>query len=136
MSAITLESLVGRHTLTGVDNDHEAVKNEWGDGFEDCDTIRFILDGITYRAIEDPGDGYRSSMRSLSVSTSPVANTFGPIPVLARMAGPDDYGASEVLELIDERNGKTILAVGTDNEDAYYPSWVGRWTPENLWVAP
>ncbi len=134
---VTFESLVGRHVLTGVDMDRESIKREWGPSFEYCDTLRFVLDGVTYRAVEDPDDGYRSAMGEFSISEAPVKNTFAKVRVLARVENKSTYGGpANILQLIDERNGLVVLEVGTDNTDDYYPSWVGRWVPENLWRKP
>ena len=52
-----LQELVGLHKLSGVDMSNEKIKEEWGDSFEDCQVINFILDKKTYTAIEDPSDG-------------------------------------------------------------------------------
>lgn len=131
---ITLESLVGEHVLDAVDTSTESVKREYGDYYEDCEIIRFRLDGIVYTAIEDPSDGYRSCLERLFVSAdAPVSNVFPPIRVLARKKEREEYGGEpDVLELIDLVTGKTVMAVGTDNSDDYYPSFVGSFWPENM----
>lgn len=131
---VALESLVGEHVLDAVDTFTESVKCEYGDYYEDCEIIRFRLDGVVYTAIEDPSDGYRSCMERLFVSGDmPVSNVFPPIRVLARMKEREAYGGEpDVLELIDLVTGKTVMAVGTDNSDDYYPSFVSSFWPENM----
>lgn len=71
--SIEWESLVGEHELTGVDGDTIRVK-PWEDASYDepAEVLRFILDGVTYEAIESPGDGYRNSMEGCYVTEAPV----------------------------------------------------------------
>lgn len=132
---VPFESLVGEHELDAVDESTEQVKAYYGDTFEDANCIRFRLDGKVYTGIEDPSDGYRSSMEKLFASFDEMKNVFPPVKVLARIRTEYEYGGkSEVLQLLDVKNGKVILEVGTDNEDDYYPSFVSSWKPENMAV--
>ena len=130
---VTLESLVGMHTLDAVDMSTEKVK-KWGEYFENASVIRFRLDGKVYTAVEDPSDGYRSSMDKIFVSDDEIANSFPPCKVLARMKGRTEYSNNETLECIDCITGKIVLEVGTDNYDDYYPSFVSNFHPENMAV--
>ncbi len=58
---VSFASLIGEHTLDVVDGAIEKFQEyEWR-GAEDCQTLTFRLDGVTYTAIEDPDDGYRSA---------------------------------------------------------------------------
>ena len=129
-----LEDLVGRHILTGVDLAVAAGEPRWeGDRPDDCETVTFVLDGVTYRVREDPDDGYRSSMRDIAIVTDPVANVFAPVAVLWRMGESREYeDGCDALELLDEVTGKAVLSVGTRNTDDYYPFFVGEFTPENM----
>lgn len=130
-----LAGLVGEHKLSGVDMSNESVKREWGDDFEQCEIIRFRLDDVIYMAIEDPSDGYRSSMREIKVSDGEMKNVFAPVKVLCRIRTKGEYGGTDdTLEIIDMENGLVILEVGTDNCDDYYPMWVGAWHPERMAV--
>lgn len=130
---ISLDSLVGEHILDGVDMATESVKREWGDDFEDCAVIRFRLDGMIYCAVEDPNDGYRSSMKHLRVSTGEMKNTFAPLRVLAVKKTDGPYSsANNTLCLLDMVTGKSVVEVGTDNTDDYYPRFVGTFSPENM----
>jgi hypothetical protein len=125
-----LKDLVGLHKLSGVDNLSESIKGTWGDGFEDCQVLRFVLDGVTYSVIEDPEDGYRSSMRDIKISEEPIKNTFEPQEVLCKYIG-DDHG-DDIIEITDVKSGKVILRAGTDDADDYYPMFLAEWTPENM----
>lgn len=131
---ITLESLVGEHALSGVDFETARVPVWTGsDMFEDAQTCRFCLDGITYVAIENPDDGYRSSLRSIGITGDTVRNSWPPVRVLASMRTRGRYsGSSEVLELRDVVTGKIVLSVGTEDVDDYYPGFVAEFSPENL----
>lgn len=120
-SFVSLESLVGVHTLTGVDTDPRESP------LRHADAISFMLDGQTYLAVEDPQDDYRSSMESISRVDEPTKNQFPVVQVLGRMRDNDP-----VLELLNVETGKVILSVGTDNADDYYPCWVAAYHPENL----
>lgn len=129
---VTLESLVGEHTLDAVDTYVDQVK-QWGDHFEDANCIRFRLDGVVYTAIESPDDGYRSSLGSLFVSPDDkLTNVFPPIRVLARMKGNENSYVNDTIQFLDMVTGKVVMEVGTDNTDDYYPWFVGTFNPENM----
>jgi hypothetical protein len=129
---VTLDSLIGEHTLDAVDTFVERVK-QYGDAFEDANAIRFRLDGIAYTATEDPSDGYRSYLGTLFASdAAEVRNVFPPVRVLARKKADEPHQVNDTLELIDVVTGKVVLEVGTDNTDDYYPSFVSAFWPENM----
>ena len=128
-----LTDLVGLHMLDAVD--FENVQRErWAGGpMEDSSVCRFRLDGVVYTAIEDPSDGYRSSMRELAATTDAMVNVFPPIQVLGRHRTAGAYNqVDDVLELVDVVTGLVVLEVGTDNTDDYYPGFVSNWRPENM----
>lgn len=129
-----LTDLIGKRRVDAVDFDNEQVKELYGDGYEDCSVCRFRLDGVVYIAIEDPNDGYRSSMRNLIVANDvAMKNVFPSVEVLGKHRTFGDYGATDdVLELVDTITGKVVLEVGTDNSDDYYPSFVASFHPENM----
>jgi hypothetical protein len=133
-----LNDLIGEHVLDAVDFVSENIKAEYGEYFEDCSIIRFRLDGIIYEAIEDPNDGYRSSMREIRAYVGPMVNKFPPISVIARMKpNGSEYGGSqenETLQLIDKSTGRVILEAGTDNTDDYYPYFVSYFDPKGMAV--
>lgn len=132
VSTVTLDSLVGEHILDGVDLSSERVRM-YDDKYEDASVIRFRLDGIVFTAIEDPSDGYRSSMDKIFYETCELSNTFPPIRVLARKKENGKYGdVNDTLELVDLVTGKVVLEVGTNNTDDYYPVFVSAFWPENM----
>ena len=130
-----LKDLVGEHLLDAVDFSNEQVKT-WGDSFEDCQVMRFRLDGKCYIATEDPNDGYRSRMRELAVSNdAEMKNVFAPLKVIGRHRIKGDYGdEDDVLELIDVVTGKTVIEVGTFSVDDYYPKFVASFHPEAMGI--
>jgi len=131
---VSIESLTGGHFFSGCDTVNRMVKRyEWQDA-ENCQVINFILDGTTYTAIEDPSDGYRSSMDKLFVSNEKVENNFAPVQVVGIYVSRSHYNAADIIRFYDVKNGKLVLEVGTDNSDDYYPSFVGSFNPMNMHV--
>lgn len=128
-----LTDLIGKRRLDAVDFEIEKV-HEWGDRYVDASVCRFRLDGVVYVAIEDPSDGYRSSMRDLFIpNDKTVKNVFPAIEVVGKHRTVGSYsGKDDVLELIDAVTGKVVLEVGTDNIDDYYPGFVASFHPENM----
>lgn len=110
-----LKDFLGIHELSGID--------------EDVDTIYFIIDGISYKAIHDPDDGYRSYMRDLEIYKGYIKNRFPPHKVLGVMRSSDN-----VIEFYDCFTNKIVLTLGTENSDDYYPYCVMKWNPENLMI--
>lgn len=130
---VTFESLIGEHVLSGVDFNTVKIPRNWPEGsFEDGNSISFELDGKVYTAIEDPEDGYRSSMESLQlVEGAVITNHFPPVKVIGRLKEDDKRWGhkNDTLQFILTTNGKVILEVGTDNTDDYYPWFVAFFDP-------
>lgn len=129
-----LTDLIGKRRLDAVDFDNEQVKEIYGEDYEDCSVCRFRLDGVVYIALEDPSDGYRSSMRNLTVANdTTMKNVFPSVEVIGRHRTEGAFGnADDVLELVDTITGKVVLEVGTDDVDDYYPGFVASFHPENM----
>lgn len=130
---IELASLVGLKFLDAVDFANER-RQRYSDEWEDCQVCRFRLDGKVYLAIEDPSDGYRSCLASMSEyqDACPMQNVFPAVQVLARHRTKSRYHDADVVELIDVVTGQTVLEFGTDNTDDYYPILVASFSPENM----
>ena len=128
-----LKDLTGKMMLDAVDFSNEKVKT-WGDDFEDSEVCRFRLDDVIYSAIEDPSDGYRSSMRDLNIEHGFMKNTFEPIEVLCIYREKDgEYGGTDdILILVDIGTDEKVLEVGTTNTDDYYPCYVASFHPEAM----
>jgi hypothetical protein len=128
---MTLSDLVGEHMLSGVDFTTTNVKR-YGYVEDECQNIRFRLDGVTYVATEDPVDGYRSGMAELTTIAEPTTNEWPPVRVVASMRGTVDGEEHDVLEIRDVMTGREVVCVGTGNTDDYYPYWVAVFDPTAL----
>ena len=126
-----LKDLIGLHELTAVDFETKSIK-QYGDIYEDCQVLNFTLDGITYSAVEDPDDGYRSCMEDIFISYTTLKNTFPACKVMGIMQEDDSWEKNDVLDLVDVVTGKPIVSVGTANIDDYYPYFVAKYNPENM----
>jgi hypothetical protein len=131
---VELKDLVGMHRLSGVTFERLEPEADADCPDEAANSCTFILDGKAYQAIENPADGYRSSMRSLRrVSVKAVKNRFEPIRVLCRYQGEGDFGeADDLLEMLECVTGRTLLTVGTRRVSDYYPVFVADWQPEKI----
>lgn len=127
--AITLESLVGISKLTGVSFDKMNSENDV------AQTCTFVLDDVVYTAIEDPSDGYRSSLSALEVGGE-CSNVFTPCFVSCRYrteyGDGDSDGRCEILVMTDIFTDEPVLEIGTSRTDDYYPSFVAIFRPEAM----
>ena len=125
---VQLRDLVGDHILTGVDR---LMNTDTDERYEQVAVLNFTLDGVTYSAIEDPDDGYRSLLDEIRISDRVPVNIFEPVCVRAQMRAGDDC---EILDLVDLENGQVILSVGTDYLDDYYPNFVANFDPRKMHI--
>jgi hypothetical protein len=123
------------------EKDLHAIRTDVRHPFDaDASGCALDLGDLTVFVFENPDDGYRScAAEPMIVKTALYSFGCSPdyirAPVLVRKLTQDErgYGGEcEGIELIDRRNGKTILRLGTDNTDDYYPSFVCDWRPQNL----
>ena len=129
--SVDLGSLCGMHSLDAVDRFSEYIQG-WSGSYENCQVMRFRLDGVVYTAIEDPKDGYRSALENIYISHDPMTNVFPKITVFIQYRKQEKGRTDDVLECVDVRNGKTVLEVGTARTDDYYPCFVNNFYPENM----
>ena len=122
-----LEDLVGPHLLSGVE--FGTVLGKGYNSDEAADVIIFILDMITYVAVEDPEDGYRSCMKEIYTVDTGLINTFQEQFVIGVMK-EDNY--THIIDFIDPITKLPVLSIGTDHTDSYYPYFVGKFCPENM----
>lgn len=119
--------------LTGVSFVNKVDEfNEYRDN-EDAQHCTFVLDDVTYTAIEDPSDGYRSSLNYL-IKHGECSNLF-PVRCFVHVREAQDseeYRHLAIVELVDIFTREVVLAFGTDNTDDYYPSFVAVFKPENM----
>lgn len=125
-----LRDFCGRHIFSGYELRQEVVEGYIND--MDATVCLFTLDGITYKAVEDPEDGYRSYCKELEVSEVPPRYSFSGVAVLCSMKEDSRDEKNDVLVIRDAINGKVILEVGTMNYDDYYPYAHFEYNPENM----
>ena len=128
-----LKDFVGKHVLTGCQNGSMLKKDVWQGS---ANTLDFILDNRVFSVIEDPEDGYRSSMAEIIENRSGViiTNTFEPCEVLGGFRPNGIYGKNNVIDFYDAITGKTVMPIGTENTEYFYPCFVGSFNPENMAV--
>lgn len=124
--------LCGERTLTSIRVDARHPFDA------DANGCAIELDDVTVFVFEDPSDGYRSSASEPLIVKAPLYSfgcdpVYVRVPVLVRLWQTSDFGdGAEGIELIDRRNGKTVLYLGTDNINDYYPSYTCDWRPQDL----
>jgi len=101
---VELKSLVGLHMLSGVDITTESEEDE------DATVVTFILDGITYKATEDPSDGYRSCCSDIIICNDKVTNYFPEHEVMGEMDKDED---DNVIIFTDTSTNGVVLEIGT-----------------------
>ena len=125
-----LDDFLGIHVLTGVDFAVEKATEEY---YEDANTMAFEMDDKVYLVREDPDDGYRSSMKDIEEVDIKVVNQFPPCKVKGRRRKNSEYGEkNDVIDFYDVVTGLVVLAIGTENIDDYYPSYVAYFDPRNM----
>jgi len=125
-----LDDFLGRHVLTGVDFGVEKATEEY---YKDANNMAFEMDGKVYLVREDPDDGYRSSMKDIEEVDIKVVNQFPPCKVKGRRRKNSEYGEkNDVIDFYDVVTGLVVLAIGTENIDDYYPSYVAYFDPRNM----
>lgn len=113
----------------------------------------FMVDSIVFKILEDPNDGYRSTLGAIDYTDqhnsiffkTPVArvrietyDTAGEPddrPSLKEHGGDDyDYALCENqgYRLVDVTDGHVWLEFGTHNYDDYYPIFIFRHTPKAI----
>lgn len=131
-----LKELTGSHILQGIEIGVESTDgNPW---YSTANYIKFKLDGVTYKALEDPDDGYRSFLKDLITVPEDPEIKLPDINVKIEYIKYKDCNinffnfASDIINIIDSHNNKIIAEIGTKDINDYYPSAVLRWIPENL----
>jgi hypothetical protein len=122
---VALNALVGRHLLTG---HGEFINNKYPGLFSDNARVVLLrLDGDICAFAEDPDDGYRSALGTVTHINDgdipPGAFTGTPV-VLVNC----QLKNGEVLVGTDS-DGHEWFRVGTDRSDGWYPAFVGEWYP-------
>jgi len=98
--------------------------------YQDANSVLFILDGVTYQAIEDPDDGYRSSLSEIFI-TDLKCNKFNPHIVNAKYRIEPFY-RHDIIDFYDIITNKIVMSLGTNHEDSWYPCCEMYFDPKNL----
>jgi hypothetical protein len=103
--------------------------------YKDANGVALAYCGKIFFVFENPDDGYRSCAEAPLVGNvnryekpSDMITVRGLFSVISRSSATQDG-----IDIIDLRNGKTLLELGTDCTDDYYPTFVCRWNPNNLY---
>lgn len=131
---INLRDIQGEFLLSGVG--FGVVHSENVFESDDANTMTIILDDIPFTFVEDPDDGYRSTLDRVFIGGW-VDTTFPPIVVRVEYDENSQYGEFDNNQLlygfdIKLHDKKPCFIVGTDNTDDYYPMYIANWNPENL----
>ena len=123
------KELYGERTLLAIRTD---VRHPFS---VDAGGVALYLDDFTVFVFEDPCDDYRSMAAEPLIANTPLYN-FGCSPeylrIPVRVSTMADCDGADGIQLVDRRNGKVILRLGTDNTDDYYPYFVCDWRPQNI----
>ena len=99
-------------------------------GYFGMDGNCFKLDGRVYEAIEDPSDGYRSSLEEVRLVEDPkeLAKLVFPkrrIDTVIIVEGVGDFSGHNLVSVGDVApRGYVWADIGTSHADDYYPSFV------------
>lgn len=95
----------------------------------------FMVDNIVFKILEDPNDGYRSTLGAIDY-TEQHNSIFFKTPV-ARVRietydapSEDGFGVNQGYRLVDAEDGHVWLEFGTHNYDDYYPMFIFRHMPK------
>ena len=131
-----LKDLVGIHLMTGIETGTIKI-NGWWYKSNNCNYVKFRLDNVTYMAVEDPEDGYRSCCNELEIVDEECKTKLPAILVECKMREDSNVTGwrkekNDILEFYDAVKKQMLMAVGTGNIDDYYPYFVFAYMPELL----
>lgn len=129
-----LKDLEGKHIFTGIELDTATVEVDWRE--KKVNIVKIELDGKTYMAEEDPGDGYRSYMETIEEVCAPISrmHKIPPTKIICRHITKYCTDECDILEFVDEQNGEVFLRIGTDHLDDYYPYCLLNYMPERMYI--
>ena len=106
-------------------------------GADEADST-FKVDGVVFKVLEDPNDGYRSMLGAIDY-TDKHSSIFFPNPIakvhiVAYDALEEDEGftglKNQGYRLVGVDDGYVWLEFGTHNYDDYYPMFIFRHNPK------
>ena len=130
MTAILPE---GKHEFSGIDPFQ--YQDEYGHG-RTHDGYYVIIDNVVYAFENDPDDGWRSYGKIYipeKISVHDIKNRFLAQDVIIMQQHIEHTVENkDFYSIIDVVSGKTILEIGTDYTDSYYPLAICHYYPENM----
>jgi hypothetical protein len=140
---VDASSLVGLHTLDAR-AEFNFPKPELSYWDSDPAVAAYRIDGEWFAFIEDPSDGYRSTMggvAKLPAAAIPRINSAAFAPILLEFrwfdgARVNSYGLDRLLYATSENSDGCVLVVGTRNYDDYYPTFLHSWAPDGSLIVP
>jgi hypothetical protein len=97
----------------------------------------FNVDGIVFKVLEDPSDGYRSMLGAIDYTEKHTSIFFKRPISRVRIETYDSTseeawhaGMNQGYRLVDVGDGHVWLEFGTDNYDDYYPMFIFRHIPK------
>ena len=101
----------------------------------DAASNEFKVDGIIFKVLEDPNDGYRSCLGVIEYGEQSDSIFFRKSLAKVRIETYEgrnvDYSQGDQgYQLVDIEDGHVWLEFGTDNTDDYYPYFIFRHTPK------
>jgi hypothetical protein len=101
----------------------------------DSASHEFNIEGITFKVLADPDDGYRSHLGVVEYGDQSSAIFFrkpiAKVRIETYEGRSQDYvKADQGYKLVDVEDNHTWLEFGTDNTDDYYPYFVFRHLPK------
>lgn len=122
----------GKHKFSGIE------PFQYEDKYSSHDGYYIIIDNVVYAFEIDHDDGYRSYGDIYipeKISVYDIKNRFFAQDVVImqhRIEHTD--GNKHFYRIINIVNGKTILEIGTDYTDYYYPMAICHYYPENMTI--
>ncbi len=121
----------GKHKFSGIDS-YTCPGDYW------CERAGYyiVIDGVVYAFECDPDDGYRSYGNLYipeNISENNIKNRFPAQDVIITQHHREHTdGNKHFYSITNAETGKTILEIGTDYTDSYYPVAICHYYPENM----
>ena len=121
----------GKHKFSGIES-YKRPGDYWGE----CIGSYIVIDDVVYAFEIDPDDGYRSYGKVYilkNISVNNIKNRFPAQDVIITLHQREHTdGNKQFYAITDAITGKTILEIGTDYTDDFYPVAICHYYPENM----
>ena len=121
----------GKHKFSGIE-----PYTRFGDYWVECEGYYVIIDNTVYAFEIDHDDGWRSYgdiYIPKNISVYDIKNRFLAQEVIITLHHREHTdGNKQFYTITDAETGKTILEIGTDYTESYYPMAICHYYPENM----